>query len=226
MRRLDIFHGVLCLLVALAATSCKSDDGQECTPGTLDCECHVGECFGDLVCAAGVCVPDEIASSTDTGGEMGTTSSGDDVDTTTTSSSTSDTTTSSTETGGCAPGLTDCGGACVDLSSDIDNCGSCGKVCDMNIASEGGCVAGTCAPAYSECFAIPAPAQTCDQICGSMGKTCVYAGCNNGGTLWRYLAGPLCETNEAGTEGSPACSAIVSADNGIYTHARCCCQQP
>jgi len=38
----------------------------------------------------------------------------------------------------CAPGLTLCGGGCVDLSSDAGNCGACGKVC-THICSSGTC---------------------------------------------------------------------------------------
>ena len=90
--------------------------------------------------------------------------------------------------------------------------------------SEGGCVAGSCAPAYTECVAIPNPAQGCDQICGDLGKACVEAGCQ-GGTRWKYLAGQLCETHEAGTSAPTSCASLVT-DDGVYTHVRCCCQQP
>jgi hypothetical protein len=42
----------------------------------------------------------------------------------------------------CAEGLTYCGGACVDLQSDPNNCGACGASC----AGGGGtCVGGTLA---------------------------------------------------------------------------------
>jgi hypothetical protein len=41
--------------------------------------------------------------------------------------------------GSCAAGYTDCNGACVELSVDQNNCGTCGSVC-----ASGGCVAGSC----------------------------------------------------------------------------------
>jgi hypothetical protein len=42
---------------------------------------------------------------------------------------------------GCAAGLTDCGGGCVDLYWDDLNCGACGLNC---IAAGGECQSGTC----------------------------------------------------------------------------------
>ena len=213
MRRFSIFHGVFCLLVTLAVISCKSDDGQDCTPGTLDCECHMGsECFGALVCTAGVCVPDEVASGTDTGSEMGT-SSGDDVDTTSTTTST-DTSTSSTDTGGCAPGLTDCSGSCVDLTTDMANCGMCGNECS------GGCNAGECEPALTDCVALQDPQQDCTVICGGLGKTCADAGCN-GATWWGYVSEPACLNDQAGVATNLACQTLPGPD---FSYVRCCCQ--
>jgi len=35
--------------------------------------------------------------------------------------------------GGCGPGDTLCGNACVDLDTDKDNCGNCGIVCPSGI---------------------------------------------------------------------------------------------
>ena len=40
----------------------------------------------------------------------------------------------------CPPGLTHCGGTCVDLNSDPSNCGNCGKVCSIGE----GCNLGNC----------------------------------------------------------------------------------
>ena len=55
----------------------------------------------------------------------------------------------------CAPGLTSCGGACVDTSSTATNCGSCGVVCDRAQP----CVAGVCQPLTS-CAALKAADST------------------------------------------------------------------
>jgi hypothetical protein len=40
----------------------------------------------------------------------------------------------------CRPGLTECGGACVDLAADAQNCGACGNAC----SGGGACVDGVC----------------------------------------------------------------------------------
>ncbi len=33
----------------------------------------------------------------------------------------------------CEAGLTDCGGVCVDLQSDMNNCGACGEICESEL---------------------------------------------------------------------------------------------
>lgn len=47
----------------------------------------------------------------------------------------------------CAPGLTYCGGRCVDFKTDSNNCGSCGRVCSDGQT----CVNGTCSGGGNEC---------------------------------------------------------------------------
>ncbi len=44
------------------------------------------------------------------------------------------------DAGGCGNGLAPCGGDCVDLMNNPDNCNACGKACDANAT----CRAGTC----------------------------------------------------------------------------------
>jgi hypothetical protein len=41
----------------------------------------------------------------------------------------------------CAAGLTSCGASCVDINTDVNNCGGCGQTCGP-IVSE--CSAGQC----------------------------------------------------------------------------------
>ena len=46
----------------------------------------------------------------------------------------------------CAPGLTECNGECVDLQTDVNNCGQCGRVC--NTGEE--CGSGSCRAADND----------------------------------------------------------------------------
>jgi len=56
----------------------------------------------------------------------------------------------------CAPGLTDCAGACVDLDNDFEHCGLCNRECEEDQA----CGEGQCQP--QEC---PGFADACDGSC-------------------------------------------------------------
>jgi hypothetical protein len=55
----------------------------------------------------------------------------------------------------CGPGLTPCGGGCVDTSSDLGNCGGCGKAC--TVANGGGtcelglCKVASCTAGFDDC---------------------------------------------------------------------------
>ena len=57
--------------------------------------------------------------------------------------------------GTCDEGLTGCDGACVDLSSDLKNCGDCGAICEsglVGVACYGGeCVRTSCPAALTGC---------------------------------------------------------------------------
>ncbi|MCA9697214.1 MAG: hypothetical protein KC431_06800 [Myxococcales bacterium] len=144
---------------------------------------------------------------------MGTTSSGDDVDTTSTSTDTS--TSSTTDTGGCAPGLTDCGGSCVDLMADTANCGMCGHECGA------GCSAGVCDPALIDCVELQDPQQDCNVICGDVGMMCVTNGCDKGGTWTAYGFEQACLDDVAGAATSQPCTVVPGPG---YSYIRCCCQ--
>jgi len=69
----------------------------------------------------------------------------------------------------CGGGLTECPAACVDLSSDIENCGSCGQACAVDEV----CVARACLPFVDArgCAACP-----CDACTGDFARCCTYPG--------------------------------------------------
>jgi hypothetical protein len=86
---------------------------------------------------------------------------------------------------GCAPPYTDCGGVCVDLMNDVDNCQFCGFACPTGTYCSGGnCVPNTCPENAVSNFWCPnlelcVDLQTSNQACGECSRVCsVY--CDNG----------------------------------------------
>jgi hypothetical protein len=65
----------------------------------------------------------------------------------------------------CAVGQADCGGICVNVSSDASNCGVCGNIC----ASSEQCCSGFCVDTLTD-----------ESNCGSCGTSCGAQSCNAG----------------------------------------------
>ena len=103
----------------------------------------------------------------------------------------------------CPGGLTDCGGACVNTSTDPRNCGSCGKRCQIN----GRCTGGTCTCVQSGC---PDPAASC---CAT-GQPCLCA--PSGGSL--FAGGDSCAVISA-----PECPAGYDECVGPPGTCQACC---
>ncbi len=81
----------------------------------------------------------------------------------------------------CPTGTTDCGGICVDLQTDVDNCGTCGNVCpEGQLGFVRGCAAGNCffmreracAEGLSSCNGVCVDRQTDSANCGVCGNVC------------------------------------------------------
>jgi hypothetical protein len=133
-------------------TQCSGNDVQTCsgtgtwvTTSTCPYVCSGGACTG-------VCVPDAIgcASSTQTetcgsNGQWGNPSTCPSVQNATATCSNGICGFS------CDAGYTNCNGSCVDLASDSNNCGSCGRPC---------CGGGACSNDVCQQTAIPNPAGT------------------------------------------------------------------
>ena len=84
--------------------------------------------------------------------------------------------------GGCPSPSADCGGFCVDTSTDRQNCGSCGHLClPTEVCSSGSCVCQSpnalCGCATT-CFC--ADLQTNPNNCGSCGHVCTSGVCSGG----------------------------------------------
>jgi hypothetical protein len=68
------------VLLGLGLAACQSGGADGCHPGTNGCECIVSECFGDLICTAGICVGDFGSLPEETEGETGPDPTGDMCD--------------------------------------------------------------------------------------------------------------------------------------------------
>ena len=92
----------------------------------------------------------------------------------------------------CPAGTTECGGICVDLLTDVNNCGTCGNVCpEGQPGFVRGCVEGNCffmreracAEGLSSCDGVcvdrltdPANCGVCGNVCGA-GEICFAGQC-------------------------------------------------
>jgi hypothetical protein len=81
----------------------------------------------------------------------------------------------------CPTGTTDCGGVCIDLQTDVNNCGACGNVCpEAQPGFDVGCAAGNCffmreracAEGLSSCNGVCVNRQTDPANCGVCGNVC------------------------------------------------------
>jgi len=94
----------------------------------------------------------------------------------------------------CSSGQALCGGFCIDVTSDTNNCGSCGAVCNLSQAvaacSSGTCAVSSCQTGFGNCDNTASngceTSLTTDlSNCGSCGNACpsyshASAACNNG----------------------------------------------
>lgn len=85
---------------------------------------------------------------------------------------------------GCSPGLTDCGGACVDLRTDRSNCGACGHECDsIEVCSDGACGI-ECPVGWENCSGLCVDTDSDPGNCGACANNCADDEvCNEGECL-------------------------------------------
>jgi hypothetical protein len=120
--------------------------------------------------------------------------------------------------GGCTTGQTDCNGVCVDLLTDMDNCGACGEICESGLVGVA-CIGGECV--RTSCpAALPLQCgQTVDDCvdpttdpnnCGDCGVVCESGVCVGGAcgscaegqtTCVGYCADTCCDNDNCGACG-------------------------
>jgi hypothetical protein len=86
----------------------------------------------------------------------------------------------------CKSGLTDCGGTCVDLQSDLNNCGACGEICESGLVPvecrSGVCERANCPVGITYCGI----ADGCRDLtsdpghCGACANACASGVCSGG----------------------------------------------
>src|SRR5215207_1839855 len=86
----------------------------------------------------------------------------------------------------CESGLTDCGGTCVDLQSDLNNCGACGEICESGLVPvecrSGVCERANCPIGITYCGI----ADGCRDLtsdsghCGACANACASGVCSGG----------------------------------------------
>ncbi len=108
----------------------------------------------------------------------------------------------------CSAGQTSCAGSCVDLLTDVNDCGACGAACRASHA-EPLCVSGschfTCDPGFADCDHMAANGCEIDLTrsaanCGACGKQCSTPG----GGLGACVAG-VCAVGSSCTPPHTAC---------------------
>ncbi len=112
----------------------------------------------------------------------------------------------------CGAGYTDCGGGCVDLSTDTANCGACGNVCDQGTAC---CNGICCRNDYDVCCGGECTdLEYSDVNCGGCGQECP-AGLRCCGSRCRDL------TDDDARCGG--CSHDCATRGGTCENERCSC---
>ncbi len=82
-----------------------------------------------------------------------------------------------------------CGGTHVDLKTDHENCGACGKVCSWNLQ----CVAGSCICTATTCGSICVKVDENPKNCGACGHVCTANQWCDHGSCTSVCAGTICD---------------------------------
>ncbi len=127
---------------------------------------------------------------------------------------------------GCAAGSTCCSKLCVNLQSDISNCGGCGRACGTTGVVTARCSSGlcssTCVSGAGNCIkpAAPTPDDGCETNIGTNVDNCGACGrpCSATNVSTRQCSAGLCTSSCATGFGNCSTPAAPSADNGCETN--------
>ncbi len=115
----------------------------------------------------------------------------------------------------CPPGQTLCGGACTDPTTDSENCGSCGTVCDSGECNSGLCGSGsTCIPDGEACRV---PADCCSLLCPHDPQLPGVCGCSQVGGVCRGID----DCCQQGGDSQVACLGGANDDRCIVVRGAC-----
>ncbi len=129
-------------------------------------------------------------------------------------------------TGFCDGGLTNCSGACVDLNSSADHCGTCAMRCGMQMS----CTAGRCVcvpDAGSACGSACFNLRTDNSNCGACGNVCpTFSGCVDAACLCEapyMLCGNVCVDLSTSVDNCGACGHRCNAMGSTCSGGVCHC---
>jgi hypothetical protein len=104
----------------------------------------------------------------------------------------------------CPPGLTSCSSKCVNVTSDGENCDTCGNACPSTLSGNSYCQSGACttacAPGFIACAVgtLGGAPYTCANLqkdwanCGGCGKACAANQVCDAGACVPYLPASAC----------------------------------
>jgi len=136
----------------------------------------------------------------------------------------------------------------ININTNVNNCGSCGNVCNLpnanEICSAGTCQVGTCSSGYEDCNGLPADGCEintntnvnncggCGNVCdlpnaneSCIGGTCLISSCNTGYRDCNSTAADGCEVNiNIDVNNCGGCGAVCNLPNANETCTSGTCQ--
>jgi hypothetical protein len=222
------WKGAAIMALSFAAlTNCSGGEGPgACPAGSETCACYGnGTCDPNLECRSQLCVASSASGGNEQGSSGGAGTGGHDSSSGGVSTGGQMASSGGTSSGGSESGSggNESGGStsCGDTSSDPNNCGSCGHVCQGSK-----CESGQCSPYPGACIAKTDGFSTCTAYCASVSQSCVTGGCAGAKTafVWPSDQKGYCEADYGTSSGASIedCEHAINFSAGTF-YWRCCC---